>query len=471
MKKRTVKILTGIAIALVAWGVIYAIWVGISAAKLRSAYAALKEDGRPMRADEVIPPAVEDIENAALLYESAGLLLKAMPARWEDVPDAAALSPKEAAARDKSKDLLGHLGYLSDAFMKESLEEGRRAKLEALLGDDRVSQALAIVKLGTERPSCRFDLEYEAGLNMLLSPVIDVKNLLRILGAKARAEAEAGRSERAWELASTQLKLADALRTEPTIISKVVRISSIAVTCRTLQRVCAAAPPGRQRYDDLVGFLEGLDDTAPLVVSVDADRILVGEWVFGQSKDELKQTLRQYVYEDSDYAPDSLNWLRFKRICFKPAFLADHAAYLRCMHEHARLLEGLSPPGDRKRLEDAVEEAERRHRLAGRLVPAMSRVNQLHARMTAEIHITRAGLALLRQKQERGTWPESLDVLGIDNIDDPFARKPLRYRPEGDGFVLYSVGQDREDNGGVAKKPKQEKDFDIVWRFPDQPTR
>ena len=212
--------------------------------------------------------------------------------RWEDVPDAAALSPKEAAARGKSKDLLGHLGYLCDAFTKESLEEGRRAKLEALLADDRVSQALAIVKLGTERPSCRFDLEYEAGLNMVLSPVIDTRNLLRILGAKARVEAEAGRSESAWELASTQLKLADALRTEPTIISKVVRISSIAVTCRTLQRVCAAGLPSQQRYDDLVGFLEGLDDTAPLVASVDADRILVGEWVFGQPKDDLKQTLR-----------------------------------------------------------------------------------------------------------------------------------------------------------------------------------
>ena len=163
MKKRTVKILTGLAIMLVAWGVIYTIWVGISATKLRRVYAALEQDGRPMRAEEVIPPAVEDVENAALLYESAALLLKAMPARWDDVPDEAVLSAKEANARDKSKDLLGHLGYLSDAFMKESLEEDRRATLEALLADDRVNQALAIVKLGTERPSCRFDLEYEAG--------------------------------------------------------------------------------------------------------------------------------------------------------------------------------------------------------------------------------------------------------------------------------------------------------------------
>jgi hypothetical protein len=207
------------------------------------------------------------------------------------------------------------------------------------------------------------------------------------------------------------------------------------------------------------------------VASVDAERILVGEWVFGQSKDELKQTLRQYVYDDSDYAPDIVDWLRFRRICFRPSFLADHAVYLRQMREYARLLEGLSPRGGFKTLEDVADKEARRHRLTGALVPAMRRVNHLHARMTAEIHITRAGLALVRAKQERGRWPENLDVLGIDHIDDPFAREPLRYRPDGDGFVLYSVGEDREDNGGVAQKPKQEKDFDIVWRFPDQPTR
>jgi hypothetical protein len=193
--------------------------------------------------------------------------------------------------------------------------------------------------------------------------------------------------------------------------------------------------------------------------------------VFGQSKDELRQTIRQYVYEDKDYAPDILNWFRFKRICFRPALLADHAAYLRYMHEHTRHIQGRYASGDFGAVERADRQAEQRHALTGALMPGLNRFKVLHARMTAEIHITRAGLALLRHKQERGTWPETLDVLGIDNIDDPFARKALRYRPDEDGFVLYSVGEDRKDNGGVAKKPRQEEDFDIVWLFPNQPTR
>ncbi|UCD52224.1 MAG: hypothetical protein JSW27_06205 [Phycisphaerales bacterium] len=364
MKKRTARILTGIAIVLAALGVIYAVWVSLSAAKLRRAYAALEQDGRPMRADEVIPPPVEDIENAALLYESAALLLKAMPARWDNVPGEAAPSREEASARDKSKNLLGHLSYLSNAFLKESLAEEKWAQLELLLAEDIVTEALAIVRLGTERPSCRFDLDYKAGLNMLLSPVIDMRDLLRILGAKARLEAEADRPQNAWDLALTQLRLADALRTEPTIISQLVRNFGIGNACQTLQRACGATPPSPQQYEDFVTLLEGLDDIAPLVASVDAERLLAGEWVFGQSKNELTQTIRQYVYEDEDYAPGILLWLRIQRTCFKPALLADHAAYLRFMHRSAGLFEG-PPSRDMWKVQERAEaeaEAERRHR-------------------------------------------------------------------------------------------------------------
>ena len=80
MRKRTVKILKIVAVILVVLSLIYAIAVGVSGAKLRRVYADLKNDNRPMKKADVIPPEVPDSENAALLYESAALLLKAQPA-------------------------------------------------------------------------------------------------------------------------------------------------------------------------------------------------------------------------------------------------------------------------------------------------------------------------------------------------------------------------------------------------------
>jgi len=142
MRKRTVRILKGAAIALVVLGLIYFIAVRVSAAKLSGAYAALRADGRPMEPYEVIPPEVPETENAAPLYESAALLLKAQPA--------------------PEKNLLAYLGNLSGEFINESITPDKFVELKGLLAQDTVARALWIVEQGTLRDSCRFDLDYEA---------------------------------------------------------------------------------------------------------------------------------------------------------------------------------------------------------------------------------------------------------------------------------------------------------------------
>jgi hypothetical protein len=87
--------------------------------------------------------------------------------------------------------------------------------------------------------------------------------------------------------------------------------------------------------------------------------------------------------------------------------------------------------------------------------------------------MTRAGLALFEYKRTHGAFPETLATLGLCDLIDPFANQPLHYRPEGEGFVLYSVGEDGKDNGGTPKPEHQDsnprrrqKEYDEVWRFP-----
>jgi hypothetical protein len=45
-------------------------------------------------------------------------------------------------------------------------------------------------------------------------------------------------------------------------------------------------------------------------------------------------------------------------------------------------------------------------------------------------------------------------------LTDPFDGQPLRYRKQGDGYVLYSIGPDLKDDGG---KPMNGKNGDIVF--------
>ena len=49
----------------------------------------------------------------------------------------------------------------------------------------------------------------------------------------------------------------------------------------------------------------------------------------------------------------------------------------------------------------------------------------------------------------------------------PFTGKALRYRTVGDGFIVYSVGIDGEDNNGNETPPdpnEHQKGVDIVWK-------
>lgn len=75
---------------------------------------------------------------------------------------------------------------------------------------------------------------------------------------------------------------------------------------------------------------------------------------------------------------------------------------------------------------------------------------------------------LLQYKLANGRFPDRLAELGgVSN--DPMDGKPLRYQLRGEGFVIYSVGKNLKDNGGlydilhgdevveqpyVAKKPR-----------------
>jgi hypothetical protein len=439
MKKRTVKILTVIAIVIVVLGVVYAIMVCISSVKLNRAYADLRKDSRPTQQWQVIPPKVPDTENAALLYECAIKLLKAQP------------SPE--------KDLPYYLGDLSKTFIEESLDADKLTELKQLIGQDVITLALSIVEQGTQRESCRFNLDYDDGLYTLLPHIPDLRNLARIFCAKIYLEAENGNSDTAWEMFQTYLKFADALRTEPIIISQLVRIAMVKLSCDTIMKLCEIAPPSTQQATDIQSLLKDFVDIRPLVISIDAERMLIGEWFFNLPKREIL-TQEQGDFFSDDW-PDHI--FQILRIYFKPTLLTDRELYLRFMHEAARFIEN---PSSRKQLDVLEEEIEKkRHSITSMLIVSIIRIKQIHREMIVKLSIAQTGLALLQYKQANNAFPATLEALKLPNINDPYTDGPLIYKNEGEDFILYSVGPDKKDNNGIPRQGKQEEDWDIVWHF------
>jgi hypothetical protein len=95
-------------------------------------------------------------------------------------------------------------------------------------------------------------------------------------------------------------------------------------------------------------------------------------------------------------------------------------------------------------------------------VPAMRKVVESVQRSQAEMRCTATALAAERFRQQYGRWPEALDELVTAKLIaavplDPFDGKPLRWKAVDDGRLIYSVGPDRTDNGGVFNRadPRQ----------------
>jgi len=450
MHRRSKRILTGLGIFIVALAVIYAILLVSATAKLRHAYAALQAQGRPMRIDEITPPKVPDSENAAVLYQSAVLLLKSQP------------------AGDKSL----FERFTDGRFRPKTKEERNR-----LIAQEAVTKAVSLIEQGTRRPVCQLDRNDANNLDIDRFPEMEEEKLGTVLRDRGQFEIDAGNKDRAWDLLYTQLKFADSLRGVPVPWTQRFRQLRIARACRMIQDLCETAPPDRERYRALEGILKQLDDVTPVVHALDAERLLIGERLFSLSRDELSK----FVWKEMGGGGDDgglplpvvkvLHRLAFSIIAFKPRLVADHAAYVQLMGKRVQLLQG--PYRDPQE--------------AGQLLQ-LSRWNALsltlgfrgdfdsrdYSEFAAALRMTRAGLALLQYKEAHGAFPKTLDALGLEGLTDPFAEEPLHYRPEGQGFVVYSVGQDRKDNDGTAQPEKRSSDprakalaYDEVWRFPN----
>lgn len=77
------------------------------------------------------------------------------------------------------------------------------------------------------------------------------------------------------------------------------------------------------------------------------------------------------------------------------------------------------------------------------------------ARSQARKRVVLTGIAVQRFRNARGTFPEQLSDLLPEFLaevpTDPMDGQRLRYRVEGGGAIIYSIGKDRVDDGGRAR--------------------
>jgi hypothetical protein len=89
-----------------------------------------------------------------------------------------------------------------------------------------------------------------------------------------------------------------------------------------------------------------------------------------------------------------------------------------------------------------------------RFYPSLTKMTAAHLRSQAHLRCAVVAVAAERYRLRHQRWPEALGDLvqrGLlkDVPTDPFDGRPLRWRLLGDGAVIYSVGDDGADDGGL----------------------
>ena len=94
--------------------------------------------------------------------------------------------------------------------------------------------------------------------------------------------------------------------------------------------------------------------------------------------------------------------------------------------------------------------------LVSLLLPALQSAISAEIRIDARMGITLTACALQAYHRDNKRYPDSLAALGGVYIDklpvDPFRGKSLRYRLQGDKFLLYSVGPNLKDEDGKERQ-------------------
>jgi hypothetical protein len=83
-------------------------------------------------------------------------------------------------------------------------------------------------------------------------------------------------------------------------------------------------------------------------------------------------------------------------------------------------------------------------------------MRQWEVQRLAHLRIAQADIAINAYRKQHNTWPKFLDALVPEFFAqapiDPYVHQPLRYVVKGDSYLLYSVGENLIDDGGLRDR-------------------
>lgn len=359
---------------------------------------------------------------------------------------------------------------------------------DVLLALSKYDSALEELRQASLRPAAQFPVysNPDRPFDMLLPHLSLLKRCGQFLQLRAIAELQNNQSQAALDDVKLSLRLTESLRGEPFLICHLVRIAILNLALQPIYEGLAEHQWSDAQLAELDAELAKLDLLADYQQSMRGERACqVGMIEFLRSAHDRPRAYSN-LFVDSENM--SMNNAMVLLINFAPSgwFYLNELAVARMNQEFllplADVQNRIVSPEAVSRASSAetdfVSKSPRVAFIARMIYPALGGAVRKSAFAQEAVDLARVAIALERCRLAHGDYPDSLDSLAPQFIEkiphDIINGQPLHYRRTSDGqFVLYSVGWNETDDGGVVvldKKtgPVRQNEGDWVWRYPQK---
>jgi len=417
-------------------------------AELDAELRAIERRGEPVRFSDCEPSLLAAQENAALLFVLARSQLVGNSPEWRELMD---LGGRQPAPGDY------------------------QAFRDALSANEK---ALATLRRALSKPRCYFPYHYRTDqpFSILLRDVQATHAFSRLLQADVAQSLGTGDSRRAISAVDEHLNLARLLEDEPFLVSRMVLHVITRRAMNSLQDVLGHTELDPEQFDALDRCLARLQETATLKELVLKERAItlstmetVGSPMFRDDVLDLEPARRGVRPPPSTNALDRIGRQINNEVknrgwaseLYRPRLMRNQVFVLRTLSEFAEIVDQPGPEGAAAfaRMNADLKEQVRDYPVAALFVGEPQQVMDLEwVRLHGLWHrqrltIARLALRVARYRTLHGRLPEMLAEVADQDIpeipSDLFTGAALVYQPRQNGFLIFALNEQGEDDGGI----------------------
>lgn len=439
--------------------------------------AAAKED-KALSFSAFVPPPVPDEQNfmmtpllRPIFGETGGEYAERLQERFEfQRPEARTKRPGMGSWREaRSTDLEKWREHVGSDDLDEVLA--------------RHSGAMEELAAAVRRPSSRAPLPYESGdLFLLALPHAQVLVTAgRCHFLRGAAALEKRHPDQAVADIETLLLLTESQNREPLLVLHLVGAVNFQLALQLIWEGQASHRFSDAQLALLQGHLERMAPLAGTVGALKAERAaitghlegLLGEpWAYDPALGipAKTETLEQWS-QSPPWKSKALARITPRSVVYRNLIWLNDwhdRLYLRWIDFDAHRVHPTELDAEEESLLVAAGRKNPNNMMAVAIMPTYGNI----IRRTVDDQLGRdlavVSCALERHRIANGAYPESLGALASrfskDLPHDLITGEPLRYRRQDDGYVLYSVGWDENNDGGKAMERNDNKEGgDVVW--------